>query len=109
MSRSKAIFLSRSDPKTTVNDDTDFLYPLELKFLQCHRLKTKSQTYAPFHIEVFENDLQQLLDSSISPDGCLIAEFFGKLKNGQISQEVIPGSKINHLPDLNSSTHTVSK
>ncbi|GBN02457.1 hypothetical protein AVEN_161246-1 [Araneus ventricosus] len=75
----KAIFLSRLGPGTTVNI-TNFLAPLNLKFLQCHRLKTKYQSYASVHIEVYENNLQRLLDSMSRPEGCLIAEFYGKLK-----------------------------
>ncbi|GBN58499.1 putative RNA-directed DNA polymerase from transposon BS [Araneus ventricosus] len=78
-------------PDTTVNDITNFLAPPNLKFLQCHRLKTKYQSYASFHIDVYENDLKQLLDSTVSPEGCLIAEFYGKLSNDQISQENVRG------------------
>ncbi|GBN70637.1 hypothetical protein AVEN_91910-1 [Araneus ventricosus] len=75
----------------------------------CHRLKTKYQSYASFHIEVYGNDLQQLLDSTFWLEGCLIAEFYGKLRNDQISQEVIPGSDSNHPSCLDLSTNTDSK
>ncbi|GBN83369.1 hypothetical protein AVEN_105821-1 [Araneus ventricosus] len=109
MPKRKAIFLSRLGPDTTVNDITNFLAPLNLKFLQCHRLKTKYQSYASLHIEVYENDLKQLLDSTFWPEGCLIAEFYGKLRNDQISQEVIPGSDSNHPSCLDLSTNTDSK
>ncbi|GBM66423.1 hypothetical protein AVEN_13017-1 [Araneus ventricosus] len=85
MPKRKAIFLSPLGPGTTVNDITNFLAPLNLKFLQCHRLKTKYQSYASFHIEAYENDLQQLLDSTFWPEGRLIAEFYGKLRNDHIS------------------------
>ncbi|GBM64816.1 hypothetical protein AVEN_178548-1 [Araneus ventricosus] len=83
--------------------------PLNLKFLQCHRLKTKFQSYASFHIEVYENDFQQLLDSMFWPEACLAAEFYGKLRNDQISQEVIRGSDSNHSSCLDLSTNTDSK
>ncbi|GBL89114.1 hypothetical protein AVEN_255247-1 [Araneus ventricosus] len=109
MPKRKAIFLSRLGPDTTVNDITNFLAPLNLKFLQCHRLKTKYQSYASFHIEVYENDLKQLLDSTFWPEGYLIAESYGKLRNDQISQEVIPGSDSNHPSCLDLSTNTDSK
>ncbi|GBN90942.1 hypothetical protein AVEN_141310-1 [Araneus ventricosus] len=33
----KAVFLSRLEPDTTVNDIANFLAPLNLKFLQCHK------------------------------------------------------------------------
>ncbi|GBM57305.1 hypothetical protein AVEN_115625-1 [Araneus ventricosus] len=81
MPKRKAIFLSRLGPETTVNDIINFLAPLNLEFLQCHRLKTKYQTYASFHIDVYENDLKQLLDYIAIVIGCLIAEFYGKLRN----------------------------
>ncbi|GBO16272.1 hypothetical protein AVEN_152024-1 [Araneus ventricosus] len=109
MPKRKAIFLSRLGPETTVNDITNFLAPLNLKFLQCHRLKTKYQTYASFHIDVYENDLKQLLDSTVWPEGCLIAEFYGKLRNDQTSQEVIPRSDSNHSSCFALSTNTDSK
>ncbi|GBN78757.1 hypothetical protein AVEN_85424-1 [Araneus ventricosus] len=105
MPKKKAIFLSRLGPGTTVNDITNFLAPLNLKFLQRHRLKTKYQFYAPFHIEIYENDLQQLLNLTFWPEGCLIAEFYGKLRNDQISQEVIPGSDSNHNSCFDLSTN----
>ncbi|GBN62594.1 hypothetical protein AVEN_33327-1 [Araneus ventricosus] len=109
MSRRKADFSSRLSLETTVNDVNDFFSLLGLIPLY-HRLKTKFQTYASFHTRVFEDDLQKLLDASVWPEGCLISEFFfGKFRNDQIYQEVIPESDINHLPDINSSTYTVSK
>ncbi|GBN08629.1 hypothetical protein AVEN_151627-1 [Araneus ventricosus] len=95
--------------KIMVNDITNFLAPLNLKSLQCHKLKTKYQSYASFYIEVYENDLQQLLDSTFCPEGCLIADIYGKLGNDQISQEDIPGSNSNHPSCLDLSTNTDSK
>ncbi|GBN97832.1 hypothetical protein AVEN_72296-1 [Araneus ventricosus] len=109
MPKRKAILLSRLGPETTVNDITNFLAPLNLKFLQCHRLKTKYQTHASFLIHVYENDLKQLLDSTVWPEGCLIAECYGKLRNDQISQEVIPRSDSNHPSCFALSTNTDSK
>ncbi|GBN10495.1 hypothetical protein AVEN_191968-1 [Araneus ventricosus] len=75
----------------------------------CHRLKTKYQSYASFHIEVYENDLKQLLDSTFWPAGCLITEFYGKLRNDSISEEVIPGSDSNRPFCLDLSTNSDSK
>ncbi|GBO17722.1 hypothetical protein AVEN_26899-1, partial [Araneus ventricosus] len=67
MPKRKAIFLSRLGPSTTVNDITNYLSSLKLQYLQCNRLKTKFQSYASFHIEVYECDLQLLLDASFWP------------------------------------------
>ncbi|GBN72299.1 hypothetical protein AVEN_120306-1 [Araneus ventricosus] len=71
MPKRKAIFASRLGPDIMVNI-TNFLVSLNLKFLQCHRLKTKYQSDASFHIEVHENDLQQLLDATFWPEGCFM-------------------------------------
>ncbi|GBM84550.1 hypothetical protein AVEN_125666-1 [Araneus ventricosus] len=109
MPKSKAIFLSRLGSSTTVNDITNYLSSLKLQYLQCNRLKTKFQTYAYFHIEVYESDLQQILDASFCPEGCLITEFYGKLRKDQISEAVTSESDINNLPEPNSSTPTESK
>ncbi|GBL86150.1 hypothetical protein AVEN_89173-1 [Araneus ventricosus] len=108
MPKRKAIFLSRLGPSTTVNDITNYLNSLKLQYLQCNKLKTKFQSYASFHIEVYECDLQLLLDASFWHEGCLITEFYGKLRKDQISQAVTSESPVN-LPESNSSTPTVSK
>ncbi|GBM57525.1 hypothetical protein AVEN_97641-1 [Araneus ventricosus] len=108
MPKRKAIFLSRLGPSTTVNDITNYLSSLKLQYLQCNRLKTKFQSYASFHIEVYECDLQLLLDASFWPEGCLITEFYGKLRKDQISQAFTSESPAN-LPESNSSIPTVSK
>ncbi|GBM17072.1 hypothetical protein AVEN_133335-1 [Araneus ventricosus] len=109
MPKRKSIFLPRLGPETTVNDSTNFFSPLNLKFLQCHRLKTKCQPYVSFHIDVYENGLKQLLDSTVWPEGCLIAEFYGKLRNDQISKEVTPWSDSKHPSFFVLSTNTDSK
>ncbi|GBN74085.1 La-related protein 7 [Araneus ventricosus] len=42
------------------------------------------KSYASFHVEVFESDFHLLSDASIWPEGCLVTEFFGRLKEDQI-------------------------
>ncbi|GBN44901.1 putative RNA-directed DNA polymerase from transposon BS [Araneus ventricosus] len=61
MPKRKAIFPSRLGPSTTVNDITNYLSSLKWQYLQCNRLKTKFQSYASSHIEVYECDLQFIL------------------------------------------------
>ncbi|GBO09822.1 hypothetical protein AVEN_346-1 [Araneus ventricosus] len=56
MPKRKAIFLSRLGPSTTVNDITNYLNSLKLQYLQFNRFNTKFQSYAFFHIEVYECD-----------------------------------------------------
>ncbi|GBO30899.1 hypothetical protein AVEN_141528-1 [Araneus ventricosus] len=80
----KAIFLSRLSPDTTVYKVSQFLNPLKLNHLSCRRIRTKFQSYASFHVEVFESDFHLLSDASIWPEGCLVTEFFGRLKEDQI-------------------------
>lgn len=80
----KAVFLSRLDPTISAKDITDFLSPMNLDFLQCYKLITKYNTYSSFHIEVYENDLEKVLCSSVWPEGCLVSQFYGRLKSTQI-------------------------
>ena len=80
----KAVFLSRLDPTISAKDITDFLSPINLDFLICNKLVTKYNTYSSFHIEVYENDLEKLLCSSVWPEGCLVSQFYGRLKSTQI-------------------------
>ncbi|GBN84675.1 hypothetical protein AVEN_11615-1 [Araneus ventricosus] len=109
MPKRKAIFLSRLGTSATVNDITNYLSSLKLQYLQRNRLKTKFQSYASFHIEVYECDLPLILDASFWPEGCLITEVYGKFRKDQISQAVTSESVINNLPESNFSTPTVSK
>ncbi|GBN51577.1 hypothetical protein AVEN_88741-1 [Araneus ventricosus] len=109
MPNRNAIFLSRLGPSTTGNDITNYLSSQKLQYLQRNRLKTKFQSYASFHIEVYECDLPLILDASFWPEGCLITEVYGKLRKDQISQAVTSESVINNLPESNFSTPTVSK
>ncbi|GBM67557.1 hypothetical protein AVEN_254938-1, partial [Araneus ventricosus] len=51
----KAIFLSRLSPDTTVYEVSQFLNPLKPNHLLCRRIRTKFQSYASFHVEVFES------------------------------------------------------
>ncbi|GBN28055.1 hypothetical protein AVEN_215598-1 [Araneus ventricosus] len=104
--KSKASTLGSS---TTVNDITDYLGSLKLQYLQFNRFKTKFQSYASFHIEVHECDLQLISDASSSPEDYLITKFYGKLRKYQISQAVTSESIINNLSESNSTTPTVSK
>ncbi|GBN60797.1 hypothetical protein AVEN_261326-1 [Araneus ventricosus] len=80
----KAIFLSRLSPDATVYEVSQFLNPLKLNHLLCRRIRTKFQSYASFHVEVFESDFHFLSDASIWPEGCMVTEFFGRLKEDQV-------------------------
>lgn len=101
--RRRAMFLSRLSPDTSVNAVTDFLSPLKLSFLVCRKLKTKFQTYASFHVEVYETDFDLLMDAKIWPEGCLVSEFFGRLRDDQIAQDHTVHSEIDIVPsELNS-------
>ncbi|GBM77524.1 hypothetical protein AVEN_55650-1 [Araneus ventricosus] len=48
------------------------------------QIRTKLQSYASFHVQVFESDFHLLSDASIWSEGCLVTEFFGRLKEDQI-------------------------
>ena len=85
--RRKAAFVSRLSPETSVKDISDFLGPLGFDFLSCHKLKTKFQSYSSFHIQVYESDFYRLMDESTWPEGCIVTEFFGKLRKDQIFED----------------------
>lgn len=68
---------------------TAHLDSLKLEFVKCHKLVTKYQTYSSFHVQVLETDLERVSDPSVWPEGCIISEFYGRLKNEQI---VLPGT-----------------
>ncbi|GBM09765.1 hypothetical protein AVEN_101809-1 [Araneus ventricosus] len=81
MPKRKAIFLTRLSLDTTVYEVSQFLNALKLNHLLCRRIRTKFQSYPSFHVEVSESDFHLLSDASIWPEGCLVTEFFGRLKD----------------------------
>lgn len=86
--RRSAIFLSRLDQSTRVNDVLDSLASLDLKHLVCTKMKTKFSNYSSFHIEVLDSDLQVLLKEDLWPDGCIVSKFMGRLRPDQIVESV---------------------
>jgi hypothetical protein len=57
---------------------------LSLKKLVCTRLKTTFNTYASFHVSVFEEDFPLTNNTGVWPTGFLIAPFYGKLTPDQV-------------------------
>lgn len=102
--RKKAAFVSRLSPETSVKEISDFLGPLGLDFLLCHKLKTKFQSYSSFHIQVYESDFDRVMDESTWPEGCLVTEFSGKLRKDQISEDNSMSSSDVNSSKLNAET-----
>lgn len=82
--RRKALFVSRCSPDTSESVIRDSLSSLDLEFLRVRRLKSRFQSYASFHIEVYQNEFVKLLDESVWPEGCIISEFRGRLRDDQV-------------------------
>lgn len=82
--RKAAIFVSRLNRSTQVNDVIDFLGPLNLKHQQCTQMKTRYDSYASFHIETLDSEQHLLLKDSLWPEGCIVTKFLGRLKQDQI-------------------------
>lgn len=82
--RRKALFVSRLSPETSeevINESLNFLH---LDYLKCRRLKSRFPSYASFHIETYEKDFEKLLDECVWPEGCIVSEFRGRLRNDQV-------------------------
>lgn len=82
----KSLFVSRLHPATTANDVGSALQDLKLDYVKISKMKTKSPNYSSFHIETDENEFQQLFRDDVWSEGCIITEFFGRLKEGQINE-----------------------
>jgi hypothetical protein len=57
---------------------------VKLSSSNCTGLKTKFNAYASFHISVNEEDFPSANNIGVSPNGCLIAAFFGRSSPEQI-------------------------
>lgn len=80
----KAAFVSRIDPSMKICDVRQLLANKKFKHLKIVQMKTKFSSYSSFFVEVFESELNLLLDSEMWPEGSLITEFYGKLHDSQV-------------------------
>jgi hypothetical protein len=89
--RSRGLFNSRLSPEVSANDiEKSLKEQLSMKKLVCTRLKTKFNTYASFHVSVFEDDFPLINSISVWPKVCLIAPFYGKLTPDQVFSSSAP-------------------
>ncbi|CAN8007377.1 unnamed protein product, partial [Ixodes pacificus] len=79
-SRRRALFVTKLDPVTTSADIVGHLYSLDVENLKCHRLKTRYNTYASFHVSVAAEDFEKLSDPALWPKDCLFKPFRGALR-----------------------------
>lgn len=82
--RRRALFVSRLSPETSEAKINDSLNFLNLDYLKCRRIKSRFPSYASFHIETYENDFEKLLDEDLWPEGCIVSEFRGRLRDDQV-------------------------
>ena len=77
--RSRALFVSRLDPTTTVDDIAAILSSV-VKTCVCTQLPSRHMSYASFHIAVEWDDFDKVNDANVWPIGCLFRQFFGLLR-----------------------------
>jgi predicted HicB family RNase H-like nuclease len=64
--RSKGLFISRLSPEVSANDiEKSLKEQLSLKKLVCTTLKAKFNTYASFHVSVFEDEFPLINNTGI--------------------------------------------
>lgn len=80
--RSRALFVSRLDPTTTVDDIAAILSNV-VKTCVCTPLPSRHVSYASFHIAVEWDDFDKVNDASVWPIGCLFRQFFGLLRRNE--------------------------
>lgn len=86
---SKALFVSRLDPDTSVTEVLDIIKPvLKAKIASCAKLRTKYTSYASFHISVEDETFEALNNPEVWPEGCLFHQFFGKLDASRVSESI---------------------
>uniref|UniRef100_A0A146KWE8 PHD-type domain-containing protein n=2 Tax=Lygus hesperus TaxID=30085 RepID=A0A146KWE8_LYGHE len=84
VAKKKSIFVTRLSPATTANDLVDFLVNLKLPFLKCTKLKTNYDSYSSFHVQVLETDFTKIFSGDVWPQGILVSEYHGPLKDDRI-------------------------
>jgi hypothetical protein len=83
--KTKALFVSRLSPEVSASDiEKSLKEQLNLSFVISIKLKTKNNSYAPFHVSATEDDFPLFHNSGVCPDGCLIAPLYGRLNRDQI-------------------------
>lgn len=80
----KAVFISRLHAETTKKDLSDHIASHELRAENVIKLKTKFNSYSSFYVSMQEQYFQDYFIDNKWPDGCIISEFYGKLKEHQI-------------------------
>ncbi|XP_077545924.1 uncharacterized protein LOC144158716 [Haemaphysalis longicornis] len=82
---SKALFVSRLDPKTSIEDVKDFVKPvLGDKTVQCVKLRTKYDSYASFHLSGDDEAFAALNCFDVWPEGSIFHQLFGKLDESRV-------------------------
>lgn len=83
--RRRAVFVTRLSPSTTAAEVGRHLEDLSLDLLVCSRLKTSFNSYSSFHVQVFAEDFERVFSVDAWPQGALISESFGPLREERIA------------------------
>lgn len=84
----KAVFISRLASEVSSPEISNHLQQNGIP-AKVTKLKTKYETYSSFHVEIEEKYLEASLNADLWPEGCLVCEFYGRLREDQKKPEVI--------------------
>jgi hypothetical protein len=92
------MFMSCFSPDVTAQDiESSLEQQLELSPLTWTGLKTKVNIYVSFHVPVSENDFPLICNTGVCPNGCLIAQFYGRLNADQIYSPDAPAPNLQNV------------
>ncbi|KAH9367611.1 hypothetical protein HPB48_009982 [Haemaphysalis longicornis] len=84
---SKALFASRLDPRTLIEDVKDLLKPfLGDKTVQYVKLRTKYDSYASFHLSGDDEAFAAMNSPDVWPEGSIFHQFFGQLDESRVAE-----------------------
>lgn len=96
--RHMALFVSRLDPETSVNDIEALIEPfLEGRTPVCSKMKTRFPSYSSFHLACDEAVFAALNKPEVWPEGSIFHQFFGRLDSTRVYnvETVAPDNGVN--------------
>lgn len=83
--RRLALFVSRLDPDTSVDDVLALIEPLVAgRQVLCSKMFTRFDTYSSFHISGDESVFDAINKSEVWPEGSIFHQFFGRLDKSRV-------------------------
>lgn len=91
--RTKALFVTRFDPSVTEREVADYLqHEASISYLKVVKLKTKFDSYSTFYVAVAEKEFPAVFNPMMWPEGILLKEYKGPLKDSRVYQQPDPPS-----------------